>query len=186
MLDALNHRVIVSNSSYDINNSTHLILPGVGSFGACMSKIQNRLPMETLENNVFNQRKPILGICVGMQVLADSGEEFGSHKGLGWIPGKVEKLSSKKLPLPHVGWNNFIMVKSENILRNITEDFDFYYTHSFIFKTENTAHTIAKTEYGAEFSSVIKHQNIYGVQFHPEKSQQAGKILFNNFMELGN
>ena len=114
----LNYESIISNDSKEIKKSTHIILPGVGAFGAAMKKINEKISIEILEDEVINKKKPFLGICVGMQLLADKSEEFGEHKGLGWIKGKVVKLKSKILP--HVGWNNLILTKKNSLFENHT------------------------------------------------------------------
>lgn len=174
-------QVMVSNRVEDIDNASHLILPGVGAFGASMEKIHRLLPVEILEEQVLQQKKPFLGICVGMQVLADDGYEFGSHKGLGWIPGQVKKLADAPR-LPHIGWNSVEFSGGEPLAYGLGSETDFYFVHSFVFEPEDPDCTIATTEYGARFCSGIRHQNVVGVQFHPEKSQHFGKSLLANFL----
>jgi len=180
----LTEAVFISNKPEDVISATHLVLPGVGAFGASMKKIQERIPLTVLENEALVKNKPFLGICVGMQILADTGLEFGEHQGLGWIPGTVEKIDSRGLPLPHVGWNNIEIKKETPLLADLGNSPDFYFVHSYAFKEKDTSHVAAKTEYGSEFTAVISKGNIFGVQFHPEKSQKAGKILLKNFLNL--
>ena len=175
---------VISNDEKDIDNSTHLILPGVGAFGAAMEKIKNRIPLDILKQNVFEHKKPFLGICVGMQVLADKGSEFGMHKGLGWIPGEVNKLDSGDLPLPHIGWNDIAIVNSCPLLNGLDLLKDFYFVHSYILDPADHSGTMAETVYGKAFASVVQKENIYGVQFHPEKSQEAGKMIMKNFLMI--
>lgn len=175
---------IISNEKRDIQRATHIILPGVGAFGASMEKIRAKIPLSTLEHEVFEKKKPFLGICVGMQVLADYGNEFGKHKGLGWIPGEVRKLEIEKLPLPHVGWNEVSVVQENPLTARFTRKPDFYFVHSYIFEPKKQNVILAETTYGETFCSIIGINNIYGVQFHPEKSQTAGKILLENFVHL--
>lgn len=184
VLLTITNDVVVSNKPDDIASSTHIILPGVGAFGSSMEKIKNKIPIAELENEVFKNNKPFLGICVGMQVLAEKGYEFGEHKGLGWIPGEVEKMRANNLPLPHIGWNNIKILKESPLLKGFDNNYDFYFVHSFAFKTKENKNVIAKTEYGENFDSIISRGNIFGVQFHPEKSQKAGKLLLNNFLKL--
>jgi glutamine amidotransferase len=176
--------VEVSNDENIIRESTHIILPGVGSFGAAMEKISKKIPVDELKRQVIDRKKPFLGICVGMQVLADKGYEFGEHQGFGWIPGVVDKLDGAGLPVPHIGWNDMRIQRSSQLLASFGAGQDFYFVHSFIFKPQNTDHILANTEYGQEFCSVVNRENIYGVQFHPEKSQKAGKRIINNFLMM--
>ena len=179
----MNYNVLISNEDDIIRESTHIILPGVGSFGESMKKINNNLPMDLIHNEVVIRKKPFLGICVGMQVLAQKGFEFGEHQGLGWINGKVDKLNSGNLPLPHIGWNDIQIRNNSSLLENINEIKDFYFVHSFCFEAENDENIIATTNYGSEFTSIIQKENIVGVQFHPEKSQKLGMLLIKNFIE---
>lgn len=181
---ALAGDTVVSNSPGDIMDSTHIILPGVGSFGASMDKIKGKIPLGILKREIFEKKKPFLGICVGMQVLADKGYEFGEHEGLGWVPGEVVKLETGNFPLPHIGWNNINKKKNDNLFRGMNDNQDFYFVHSYVFRVKEAENVIAETEYGDNFCSVIKKKNIYGVQFHPEKSQKAGQLLLKNFIEM--
>lgn len=176
--------VVISNEPAEIQQATHIVLPGVGAFGAAMRKIRERLPLKVLEQAVLSDKKPFLGICVGMQVLASRGLEFGECRGLGWIEGIVEKINSKHLPLPHIGWNNISYNRKSLLLEGLGDDPDFYFVHSFAFRLENEQYMLASTSYGEEFCSVIQRENIYGVQFHPEKSQLTGIRLVNNFLSL--
>ena len=175
--------VVISNKPEDITTATHIVLPGVGAFGSAMEKINKNIPLDLLETEVLKKKKPFLGICVGMQVLAEKGLEFGEHKGFGWISGVVDKLNSNNLPLPHIGWNNIKVVKKIPILENLDNQ-DFYFVHSFTFKEKDSKDRAAKTEYGEVFSSIVSRENIIGVQFHPEKSQKAGKLLIKNFLSI--
>lgn len=184
MMIMLTPKVVISNQIKDIISATHIVLPGVGAFGSSMKKIKNNIPLNVLEKEVFAKNKPFLGICVGMQVLAERGYEFGEHKGLGWIPGNIEKMDVNNLPLPHIGWNNINIVQKTPLTEQLDNNQDFYFVHSYIFKEKRKENVIAKTEYGKEFNSIISKNNIFGVQFHPEKSQKAGKILLKNFINL--
>ena len=177
-------KVVISNKPQDIKNATHLVLPGVGAFGASISKIKKRIPLKILENQVLQEKKPFLGICVGMQVLADTGYEFGKHQGLGWIKGVTKKLDSKDLPLPHVGWNNIVTKQKSALTTRFESNPDFYFVHSYVLEPENKKTIVAVTDYPNPFCSIVQHRNIYGVQFHPEKSQKAGKILIENFLNI--
>jgi len=176
--------VVVSNEPEKILGASHIVLPGVGAFGTAMRKIRDTLPMESLEQAVLIEKRPFLGICVGMQVMASRSMEFGEHAGLGWIEGSVEKLDAKGLPLPHVGWNNVMCKQESPLLAGLGDAPDFYFVHSFAFHAENPQHVLATTEYGEVFCSVIQQENLYGVQFHPEKSQRTGIKLVKNFLSL--
>lgn len=174
--------VVVSNEASCIRDCTHLVLPGVGAFGSSMARISSRLPVDVVEDEVRSKGKPFLGICVGMQVLAEEGLEFGIHKGLGWIPGRVEKLSAGDLPLPHIGWNDVQQVREDPLLASFEKAPDFYFVHSYVFKPACAEHGVAITEYGERFVSIVRSGSICGVQFHPEKSQRAGRLLLESFL----
>lgn len=184
LISSVAKQVVISNEPAEIQQATHIVLPGVGAFGAAMRKIRERLPLEVLEQAVLSDKKPFLGICVGMQVLASRGMEFGECLGLGWIPGIVEKIGSKNLPLPHIGWNNISCNRHSPLLAGLGNDPDFYFVHSYALRLENSQHGLASTSYGEEFCSIIQSENIYGVQFHPEKSQLTGMRLVKNFLSL--
>jgi len=176
--------VEISNDEADIARATHIVLPGVGAFGAAMRKILERIPVELLRKMVLEDGKPFLGICVGMQVLAREGEEFGAHRGLGWIDGSVSCLNSGGQPLPHIGWNNVVPARATPLLTGLGSDADFYFVHSFVFRPADEQSVIATTSYGEEFCSVVQRANLFGVQFHPEKSQRAGFRLAKNFLAI--
>ena len=184
ILNFLGYNVKISNNPTDIINSTHLILPGVGAFGISMNKIMDKIPFDVLENEVINKGKPFLGICVGMQVLADRGFEFGEHSGFGWIGGVVNKIHSEDLPSIHIGWNNIEIKKESPLLKGLDTFNDFYFVHSYVFDVECQVSIVAQTNYGNNFPSVISKDNIYGVQFHPEKSQKVGQLILKNFMNI--
>jgi len=175
---------IVSNSKSKISSATHLVLPGVGSFGGAMKKINKKIPVEFVREQVIEKSKPFLGICVGMQVLADVGHEFGEHKGLGWVNGKVRKLKVGKLPLPHIGWNDLLITKKSKLFKGFDKGLDVYFLHSYVFDGADKKNIVATAEYGETFTAAIESDNIYGVQFHPEKSQKAGRLLLENFIKI--
>ena len=183
MLSRLDIPNKISNLELDLESSSHLILPGVGAFKYAMSKILGQIPIEILKNQVFNKKKPFLGICVGMQVLFESSDEFGFTPGLSWIDGKITKLASKNQPLPHIGWNEVYNVITSELTNNINSE-DFYFVHSFGLTNVKNKYSISITNYGNDFSSIVKLNNICGVQFHPEKSQKAGETLIKNFIQL--
>lgn len=179
----LGYKVKISNNPEDIKNCTHIILPGVGAFGASMKKIMDKIPFDVLENEVLKKGKPFLGICVGMQVLADKGLEFGEHKGFGWISGIVDKIDTKGLPTLHIGWNDILIRKEIPLLSGFKDSKDFYFVHSYIFNVKDKDLIVAETEYGSLFTSIVSKDNILGIQFHPEKSQKLGQLILKNFIE---
>jgi len=184
LISAVTPRVRISNDPSTIRAASHLILPGVGAFGASMAKIRARIPLDVVESVVRHETRPFLGICVGFQVLADVGLEFGEHVGLGWIRGCVRRLDCGDLPLPHVGWNNIAVQRKSPLLSGIREDEDFYFVHSFGVELAVPSDVVATTDYGRSFVAMASHDNIHGVQFHPEKSQRAGRRLIENFLSL--
>ena len=182
LINRLGYDIKVSNKVEDIKKSSHLILPGVGAFGSSVEKIKNNISIELLSDEVKVKKKPFLGICVGMQVLAEKGLEFGSHEGLGWIEGTVEKINAKVLP--HVGWNNIEIKKNSPIFSNIKNASDFYFVNSYAFKVKDNNFIIAETTYENKFCSAVQKENIFGVQFHPEKSQKVGQDIIDNFLKV--
>jgi glutamine amidotransferase len=173
-----------SREKKDILNATHLILPGVGSFDVAIKKLSESISIDFLNNEVLKKKKPILGICVGMQIMAQNGHENTLTSGLGWIEGSVKIIDSKKLPLPQVGWNNLLLVRKRSAIISGIENKDFYFLNSYYFNVTNKKNIIAYSSYGIKFPSVIQKNNILGVQFHPEKSQKAGLQLIKNFLKL--
>lgn len=183
-LKTLTDNVVISNDDKEIERATHLILPGVGSFKSAMDKMKQTNLIEKCHTSVFVRKKPFLGICVGMQILASKGYEHGECAGLAWIPGTVQKLETPGLRIPHVGWNNPLIKTPHPILKSIHNDIDFYFTHSYYFKPQEENAILATCDYGDLFPCMVYKDNIFGVQFHPEKSQKAGKILLKNFLDL--
>jgi imidazole glycerol-phosphate synthase subunit HisH len=184
MVSKINSNVKISCSVKDIIDSTHLILPGVGAFGSVMQKLHETLPVDVMEKVVLEDNKPFLGICVGMQILANKGFEFGDHIGLGWINGYVDKLAVQGLSLPHIGWNNITCNRSSPLLIGFDNNTDFYFVHTYVFHAADAQNIVATTVYGEEFCCIAQKNNIFGVQFHPEKSQSAGLLLMKNFVLL--
>tara|TARA_B100001173_G_scaffold310220_1_gene324253 strand:- start:2833 stop:3441 length:609 start_codon:yes stop_codon:yes gene_type:complete len=182
LLEHLKFKCTISNKTEVLKKSTHIILPGVGAFEAAMKKIKKKIPFKILENEVLNKNKPFLGICVGMQLLADSSQEFGSHKGFGWIKGSVKKIKSKKLP--HIGWNDIILKNKTKIVDDLGIYKDFYFVNSFYFDPKEKEFVVAETKYGHKFCSIVQKKNIVGVQFHPEKSQKSGQFIIKNFLKM--
>jgi imidazole glycerol-phosphate synthase subunit HisH len=171
----------------DLKKADKLILPGVGAFDATMQQLIDSGLRDELNNLVINKKVPILGICVGLQVMGFGSEE-GDLPGLGWIPGQVKKFDNNKIELkpklPHMGWNVIHDIQNHNIFKGIDNDFGFYFVHSFYFECEKEENILAISNYGGEFTSSIYSNHIFGTQFHPEKSHGNGKQLLKNFAEL--
>tara|TARA_Y100000590_G_C15747383_1_gene1022677 strand:+ start:1671 stop:2297 length:627 start_codon:yes stop_codon:yes gene_type:complete len=183
-INKFSEKTYLINHPGDIKNFDKIILPGIGSFKKAMEILSNQgWKDEILEYGKIS-KKPLLGICLGMQILATSGEEFGNTKGLDLIPGKVKHLKSFgcKYLIPHIGWNEVITNKKNLLLKNIPDKSSFYFVNSFAFDAKNKNHEICETEYDIRFTSVINNENIYGTQFHPEKSSKAGSQLLKNFI----
>lgn len=173
-------QVLISNNLNDIKKSSHIVLPGQGAFATCMDGIKKKDGLiEELYKFAIINKKPFLGICVGMQMLATSSEENGVHEGLGWIEGRIKPLPKNNLKLPHMGWNAVKPVKKNSILNSMK---DYYFVHSYYFKCKDTVNILAETQYGINFASIVGKENIYGVQFHPEKSSSQGLKLIKNFV----
>jgi imidazole glycerol-phosphate synthase subunit HisH len=179
----LSIETLVSNEVKDIRDASHLVLPGVGAFKSSMEKINAKLPLSVIYSQI-SHGKPFLGICVGMQALAEKGFEFGVYPGLALLPGSEVIELPTEVSKPHVGWNSIETQRQHPILNNIQDGADFYFVHSyFVSKIEN-ADKIAVCDYGVKFPAVIAKENLIGVQFHPEKSQSNGNKLLENFVEL--
>jgi glutamine amidotransferase len=176
--------ILISNNLSEIKSATHLILPGVGAFGDCMEGLKEiEGLLSELRKQVLTEKKPLLGICVGMQVLASFGYENGEHQGLGFINGKVEKISGENLKIPHMGWNNIAVKPNKHaVLTDIKEGEHFYFANSFHFICQNENNVLAQVEYGEKLTAIVAKENIFGVQFHPEKSGEAGLKLLKNFL----
>lgn len=178
------HKIV--NNTEDMNVVTKLILPGVGSFDHAMQSLQNSGMKEKLDELVLDKKLPVIGICVGMQMLAKSSDE-GNLAGLGWIDGVVKKFDKSKIsngPLPHMGWNNLNIKNQNKIIENLETDPKFYFLHSYYFECKNKDDVLATATYGEEFECIVNHENIYGIQCHPEKSHHNGMRLLKNFGEL--
>ena len=182
VINFLGYDCKITNDLNYIQNSSHIILPGVGSYSAAMKKINEKLSISDLENEILIKKKPFLGICVGMQILSTCGYEFGECKGLNWISGVVKKIDNPKLP--HIGWNNIQIKKKSVLLKDLDKDYNFYFVNSYHFIPENEEDIISQTNYQQNFCSIIQKENIFGVQFHPEKSQKAGQLLIKNFLNV--
>jgi imidazole glycerol-phosphate synthase subunit HisH len=182
----LNLRYKIISDPQELDEADKLILPGVGAFDATMQQMLRSGLKDKLDKLVLIEKKPVLGICVGMQILAESSEE-GKFKGLGWIPGKVKKFDVSsfvhKPYLPHMGWNSVAPIQN-NIFNGIDNTIGFYFVHSYYFECSDQEHVLGVSNYGGEFPSAVYRDNVYGVQFHPEKSHSNGVNLLKNFAAL--
>jgi len=174
----------ISNSIEDIRNADKLILPGVGHFKTGMKNLIHSNLIDTLNEEVLAKKKNILGICLGMQLMTKHSEE-GDCDGLGWIDATTKKFQlSEPLKVPHMGWNNVNYKKDTALNKNISKEPRHYFVHSYFVDCNNKEDVLATTLYGNEFVSAFQHKNIYGVQFHPEKSHKYGMELLRNFNQL--
>jgi glutamine amidotransferase len=184
LIDYLGYNVSLSRTDKDIRNSTHLLLPGVGSYADLMERIKNLNLNDLINEHVLIKKKPFLGICVGMQVLSSFGNEYKRTKGLNFIEGEVRKINSEALKIPHIGWNNISFKKNSFLEDESLINLDFYFLHSYVFDPSDKNNIIGFTKYGEIFPSIINKENIWGFQFHPEKSQQAGQIILKKFFQF--
>jgi glutamine amidotransferase len=173
---------VVSGDEKVLLEARALVLPGVGAFRACMTELNSRgfdrLVVERATNGT-----PILGVCVGMQILFDQSDEFGRTPGLGLLRGSVQRFG-EELVVPHVGWNQIDQRRDHPLLSGIEDHAFFYFVHSYFCRAEDSSVVIGETQYGTTYASVVAHKNIAGVQFHPEKSQRAGLQLLANFARM--
>lgn len=183
-LTLLGFESVLSSKREDIETATHIILPGVGAFGDGMHELQTRGLIDILKHQVVGAKKPFLGICLGMQLLMREGEEGGLHKGLGWVGGRTRRLrvDEEKYRLPHIGWND-VHFEQSALFSDIKKR-DFYFVHSYIVEPDDPATIKGTCVYGESFAASIQKDNIFGVQFHPEKSQKSGQQLLKNFVTL--
>ncbi len=183
----LNVETKVAHSSNEIRDARKIILPGVGAFDYAMSQLNSSGMRDELERQVFLNKVPIMGICVGMQILARRSDE-GSLAGLSWIDAEVKLFDSSLIPfktrLPHMGWNTISPNNSNPLLKGFDVNSRFYFLHSYYMHCRNDQNVIAETEYGKLYASAVNKDNIYGIQFHPEKSHQNGIDLLKNFSNL--
>jgi len=183
----LNIPFVVAKSASELEGATKIILPGVGSFDHALNLLDASGMREELEKLVFDDQVAVLGVCVGMQILSNGSDE-GVRSGLGWIPGKVKTFKTEKgsenLPLPHMGWNDVSPLSENGLLNGLEKDAKFYFLHSYFFECDVRANVVATSSYGIDFSCVVNSGNVFGVQFHPEKSHHYGAMLLKNFAEL--
>lgn len=176
---------VVTARAEDFERATHIILPGVGAFPDGMRELKERGLIPLLQKEVLEKKKPFLGICLGMQLLCEKGEEGGETAGLGWIPGTTRKfnIDEKVLRLPHIGWDE-VSPKADARLFSGIPSRDFYFVHSYVVEPEDKEMISATGDYGGVFAAAVQKDAIFGVQFHPEKSQKAGLTVLRNFINL--
>ena len=179
-------KINVIRSAQELKNMDRIVLPGVGAFADCIKGIKNINSLyKTLNDMVLGKSVPFLGICVGMQLLANYSNEHGRHNGFGWIEGEVAPIIRKDndIKIPHMGWNSIEILKKHQIFENIKNGEDFYFVHSYNFNSKNKDCIYSETRYGGYITAVVIKNNIIGTQFHPEKSQIFGIQFIKNFLE---
>lgn len=177
---------VVTDRAQDIEHATHIILPGVGAFSEAMANIRSRRLDEVMGSQVFGKQIPFLGICLGMQLLAEVGHEGGQHPGLGWIRGEVRRLQPTpgNSRIPHIGWNEVVFQRESPIFKGMLSNKDFYFVHSYHFVCDDPGDLVATTPYTGGFVSAVQREWVFAVQFHPEKSQRVGFQVLRNFIAL--
>ncbi len=183
--EAVGHQAIVTRNPSKIADASHVVLPGVGAFGDCMDNLQ-RYELDVPIRQAIANGKPFLGICLGLQLLFTESEEFGTHQGLGILPGIVRHFpndasSTTRMKIPHMGWNTISIHQPSPVLQDIPPDSHVYFVHSYFVEPEDPNVSCTTTDYGVPFVSSVWKDNIFASQFHPEKSQKVGLQLFRNF-----
>jgi len=182
-LEAVGGRSVISRDPDAVRNAARLILPGVGAFGDAMRNLR-QAGLDRAIRDAARAGKPLLGLCLGLQLLFTQSEEFGLHEGLDLIPGRVRKFDAPGLRVPHVGWNRIEETRPDPLLQGVPGGSYFYFVHSYYVEPENADHVLCWTEYGHRFCSIACRDKVWGAQFHPEKSQDAGKRLLRNFLAV--
>ena len=180
-------KIEVTSDVSKIKSTDKVVLPGQGSFKSCVDALQSiKGLVDCLNEFVMNKKKPLLGICVGLQMFADVGYEESETKGLGWIPGKVTKIDNQngKFKLPHIGWNQINIVKGSKIFKDIENNSHMYFVHSYEFVPNDKKVISATTDYSSNIVCSVEKENIFGTQFHPEKSDRIGLKIIDNFINL--
>jgi glutamine amidotransferase len=181
-LEAIGQDVCVTTSARDLRDATHIVLPGVGSFDRCADNLRASGLVDALHEEVQHRKKPFLGICVGMQLLAERGDEGSGASGLGWIKGRVQRLPDDSgVKVPHVGWNDIAVDPGDPLFQGVRHPV-FYFVHSYFLTCAASGVVTSTCDYGVEFAATVSSDNIVGVQFHPEKSQQNGLRFLQNFV----
>ena len=184
-VERLGHEWTITSDAAELGKASKLILPGVGAFGDGMRKLHERDLVNALTRMVMEEKKPVLGICLGFQLFGEGSEEFGDHEGLCWIKGRVYRLGpdDPSLRVPHVGWNELIQTAESPLFADVPDDALFYYVHSYRFNAAEDGIVVGECDYGGRFVAAVQRRNIWATQFHPEKSQQHGLTVMLNFLE---
>ena len=182
-LDFIRVKSKITTKPEDIDKANKIILPGVGSFGDIINYLEKNKLTDVIKKNILNG-KPYLGICLGLQILFEKSEENKEVKGLGIFKGNVVKFRSKNLKIPQIGWNSITINKKDSLLNNIKNNSYFYFVHSYYVKPKDSSIVLTETGYGIKFTSGVAKDNIYGVQFHPERSGEIGLKILENFLAI--
>ena len=185
-LDRLKTTASITSNPKDIIKADKIILVGVGHFAKAMKNIKELNLLDTLNEVAIIKKKPVLGICLGMQLMANDSEE-GNSEGLGWLDANVRKMQvddTLRFKIPHTGWNKITQSKKSRLMKGIPESSEFYFVHSYHLMSNETSNILNETEYYFKFTSAIEKNNIFGVQYHPEKSHDIGEVLLKNFISL--
>jgi len=187
-LELIGSDVEICSSPESLKDKDRFILPGVGAFRDCINNLEERGFSQALDELVLEEKRPILGICMGMQVMANRGFEGGEYAGLGWIEGNVVPIRrmNTRLKIPHVGWNSLDRHADDTLLKGLPENADVYFVHSYYMNCKNKLDVIATCEYGEPLTAAVHRENIFGTQFHPEKSQDYGLRILENFVRWNN
>ena len=185
-LDRLKTTASITSNPKDIIKADKIILVGVGHFAKAMKNIKELNLLDTLNEVAIIKKKPVLGICLGMQLMANDSEE-GNSEGLGWLDANVRKMQvddTLRFKIPHTGWNKITQSKKSHLMKGIPESSEFYFVHSYHLMSNETSNILNETDYCFKFTSAIEKDNIFGVQYHPEKSHDVGEVLLKNFISL--
>lgn len=185
--DGTSRDIRVSADPAAVKNADYIVLPGVGAFADCMRGLSS-IPgmLDILHESIIQKKRPFMGICVGMQMMLERGLEHGTHAGLGWIKGDVEAIPPKdaSYKIPHMGWNDLVIIKDHPVLKDIKTGDHAYFVHSYHAMCTNSTDVLATVDYGLPVTALIAYENMVGAQFHPEKSQKTGLTLIRNFLNL--
>lgn len=173
---------LITSKVSDLEAAEKLILPGVGAFGDGMAKLGRLGLVDALNRLVLEKKRPILGICLGAELMADESDEFGRHRGLGWLRAHVTRMEPRGLRVPHVGWNEVKQTAPSVLFADVPDRSLFYFVHSYEIRCDDPALVVGTCEYGGAVTAVLQRDNVYGTQFHPEKSQRHGLTLLQNFL----